>query len=278
VHGIRGPGYVAWRASNVVAQVHDGYAAVVVRLVLGDFTAQQARSLAKIAREFGDGVVRATLEQNLLMQFVPVEDLPALHVALEAEGLARSGARTVVDVTTCPGAESCQLAVTASRQLGVSISERLESMSGEAARALDLASTAAIKISGCPNSCGQHHVADLGFHGAVRKIGDRSAPVYQLHLGGGVDGVTGATFGRQVIKIPARRVAEAVERLVLLFARERQGDETPRAFYRRVAADRVQSLLGDLATLDANSAAEEFTDLGQDTGFVVAIGTGECAA
>lgn len=274
----RGPGYLQWRATSVVAQSQQGYSVVHIRLPLGDATVAQMRAIAQIARKFGDGTIRATLEQNFMLRFVPNGQLPALHKALGDHGLDRAGAGTVVDVTSCPGAESCALAVTASRQLGTSISTRLEALTGEGAAALEAAKTAAIKISGCPNSCGQHHVADLGWHGAVKRVGDKSAPVYQLHLGGGVDGAEGAFFGRQVIKVPARRVAEAVERMLLLFARERTAGETPRSFYRRVDAEKVQALLGDLAALEATGPAEDFVDLGQEAGFVVQIGQGECAA
>jgi sulfite reductase beta subunit-like hemoprotein len=264
-----------------VQQVHAGYAAVFVRLVLGDVTVAQLRSLAAIARRFGDGTVRTTLEQNFLLRFVPIGQLPALHAALDAVGLSTPDARTVTDVTSCPGAESCALAVTASRQLALSIHQRLDAATNEAKEAVALARSAQIKISGCPNSCGQHHIADIGWHGAVRRVGDsleKSAPVYQLHLGGGVDGEEGAHFGRQVIKVPARRVAEAVERLLVLYKRDHVADETPRAFFRRVSSEAVQQLLEDLTVLDANTPDIEFTDIGQDTGFVVSIGTGECAA
>lgn len=278
---VRGPGYLGWRASNVVNQVHEGYAAVYVRLILGDVTAPQLRGLANIARRFGDGTIRTTLEQNFLLRFVPIGQLPALYAALDAQGLAKADARTVTDVTSCPGAETCALAVTASRQLAMTIHDRLDAAEGAAKEAVALGRDAQIKISGCPNSCGQHHVADIGWHGAVRRVGDsleKSAPVYQLHLGGGVDGATGATFGRQIIKVPARRVAEAVERLLVLYRNERTADEAPRAFFRRVTDEAVTKLLEDLAVLDANTPAVDFTDIGQDSGFVVQIGTGECAA
>lgn len=272
----RAPGYLAWRASNVHAQDQAGYAAVLIRRALGRVHAAEFRALARICVEFGDGAVRTTVDQNLLLRFVPLHRLPALYTALDAAGLSRPGAGTVTDVTTCPGAETCNLAVTASRQVGAAIAQRLES-DPSLAQALTLARTATIKVSGCPNSCGQHHVADLGFHGAARHVGDRTAPVYQLHLGGGVD-ARGARFGRQVIKVPARRVPEAVARLVTLFERDRAGDETPAAFYERVDAERVKALLGDLATIDAQSDDETFLDIGESLGFKVAIGAGECAA
>ncbi len=274
----RRPGYLTWRAASVQKQSQEGYASVFVRLPLGDVSPSQLRALAPIAERFADGTLRTTLEQNLALRWVPLGKLSALHAALEDIGLARVGAQTVRDVTSCPGADSCQLAVTTSRQLGNAIADRFDSMSGAALESLEVAREASIKISGCPNSCGQHHVADLGFHGAVKRVGERSAPVYQLHLGGGVDGAEGATFGRQVIKLPARRVAEAVERLLTLYAQTRTVGEKPRDFFRRVDESAVQKLLGDLAVLDTDTPDIDFIDLGQEGDFEVKLGKGECAA
>ena len=234
------------------------------------------RALARLCVAHADGSVRTTVDQNLLLRFVPHHELPALFEGLTDAGLAQPGAGTVADVTTCPGAESCNLAVTASRQVGAAIAERIEG-DPTLARALELARTATIKVSGCPNSCGQHHVADLGFHGAARRAGDRTAPVYQLHLGGGVDH-RGARFGRQVIKVPARRVPEAVARMLKLYEGERAGDESPAAFYERVESSTVSALLQDLAALDAQTPDEVFLDIGESVGFRVAIGEGDCAA
>jgi sulfite reductase beta subunit-like hemoprotein len=272
----RGPGYLQWRASNTFTQDQPGYTCVIARLTLGAVTTEQFRALAQLCVEYGDGAVRTTIDQNLALRFVPHHRLPALYAALDRLGLARPGARTVGDVTTCPGAESCNLAVTASRQVGASIIERIET-DVALREAVALAKDTVIKVSGCPNSCGQHHIADIGWHGAARKSGERTAPVYQLHLGGGFD-ARGARFGRQIIKIPARRVAEAVARLVKLYAAERNENEAPTDFYQRVSADTVNRTLGDLGLLDANTPDEIFLDLGEDKGFRVAIGEGECAA
>lgn len=272
----RGPGYLLWRGGNTVAQDQAGYHAVIIRLALGAVTAAQFRALATIIREFGDGSLRTTIDQNLVLRFIPTHRLPALHARLGAIGLATPGARTIADLTTCPGAESCNLAVTASRQVGAAITERLETDVMLAASVKAAADTV-IKISGCPNSCGQHHIADIGWHGAARKVGERTAPVYQLHLGGGFD-EKGARFGRQIVKIPARRVAEAVARLVDLYSAERAEGETPTVFYTRVSAQRVHELLDDLAALEASTPDEDFLDIGEETGFKIAIGEGECAA
>ena len=270
--GPRPAGYLAWRTACVVDQRQDGYAAVYVRLFLGDVTSGQLRALADVAPRFGDGTVRTTIDQNLLLPWVDKRSLPALYVALREIGLARTDVHTARDVTSCPGAESCNLAVTSSRKVAQAISERLEraDVAGLAAMA-----DTVIKVSGCPNSCGQHHVADLGWHGGAKTVGGTAYPVYQLHLGGGID-ANGARFGRQVVKVVARRVPEATVALLALYDAEHAGGETPGAFFRRVDPKRVVAVLGDLVAA-APSQGEE-ADIGEDSGFFVAVGDGECAA
>ena len=171
------------------------------------------------------------------------------------------GAGTIADVTSCPGAESCRLAVTQSRGLGRLLRERLEQRADLAALApgLDL------KISGCPNGCGQHHVAGIGFQGSVRQVGGRALPQYFLMLGGGL-AKGRATFGRLAAKVPARRVPEAVERLLALYAAERRHGETARAFLQRVDLARVKALLADLEGFsDGEAGEDDFVDLGDET-------------
>jgi sulfite reductase beta subunit-like hemoprotein len=265
-------GYLQWRTGCVVDQRQDGYSAVYARLFLGDVTSAQLRALADIVVRFGDGTLRLTVDQNVLLPWVDRRSLPALFLALGELGLARTDVHTARDVTSCPGAESCNLAVTSSRNVARAISERLELP--DVASSAGIADTV-IKISGCPNSCGQHHVADIGWHGAAKTVNGTTYPMYQLHLGGGVD-ATGARFGRQVVKVVARRVPDAVARLLALYESERAAEETPADFYRRVDPKRVVAALGDL-TSEAPHAGED-ADIGMETGFEVAIGAGECAA
>jgi sulfite reductase (NADPH) hemoprotein beta-component len=267
------PGYLAWRSSSVVDQRQDGYSAVYVRLLLGDVTSAQMRALADLLARFGDGTLRLTIDQNLLIPWVDTRSLPALHAALEAISLGKSDVHTAGDVTSCPGAESCNLAVTSSRNVARAITEKLEER-GLARTGTGHAATT-IKISGCPNSCGQHHVADIGWHGAAKTVGSTTYPMYQLHLGGGVD-EAGARFGRQVVKVVARRVPDAVAVLLDLYDREHAADESPASFYKRVDPKKVVAALGDLVA-EAPKAPEAH-DVGLDHGFEVAIGAGECAA
>lgn len=271
-HGPHPAGYLQWRSACALDQKQEGYAAVYARLFLGDVTSAQMRALAELVTRFGDGTVRLTIDQNLLIPWVDKRSLPALYVALREIGLARTDVHTARDVTSCPGAESCNLAVTSSRNVARAISERLELPDVGTSKAL---ADTTIKISGCPNSCGQHHVADIGWHGAAKTVNGVTYPMYQLHLGGGVD-PSGARFGRQVVKVVARRVPDAVAVLLKLYDAEHAEDETPAAFYRRVDPKRVVAALGDIAA--SSPASSESHDIGQDSGFHVAIGAGECAA
>jgi sulfite reductase (NADPH) hemoprotein beta-component len=266
--------FAAWRATNVRAQKQKGFATVTVRLRRGDLSGAQMRGVARLARTFADGQIRLTIDQNLLVRFVSEARLPLLYTELAAIGLADGDAGTILDVTSCPGAESCNLAVTASRELAAAATAKLEQSSGAA---LDACKGLDIKVSGCPNSCGQHHIAAIGFHGGMRRVGGRVVPEYTLHLGGGIS-ESGAVFGRQLAKVPARRAADALVALLELYLRARQDGEAPLSFFRRVDGDTVKSALGELAKIDeTNARPEDFLDLGDSNEFVVATGDGECA-
>ncbi|HXY40140.1 MAG TPA: nitrite/sulfite reductase [Vicinamibacteria bacterium] len=263
-----------WVETNVRPQRQPGYATAVVRLRLGDITAAQLRAASELARAYGDGTVRTTHDQNLLLRWVRDGDLPDLYQRLAACGLGEAGAHTAADVTSCPGAESCRLAVTQSRGLADLVAAQLESRPDLVAAAGDLE----VKISGCPNGCGQHHVAGIGFQGSVRRLGDRVVPQYFLMLGGQA-GPQGATFGRLSAKVPARRIPDAIERLVLLYRDERLPGERAADFFRRLPAERVKALLADLEALTPASAQpSDYVDLGEETAFRPDVMEGECSA
>jgi len=263
-----------WSATNVRPQKQDGFAIVTVTAPLGDVTGEQLRVLAELATAYGDGAIRTTLEQNLVLRWIRRSDVPALYRSLAAIGLDQGGANTSADVTSCPGAEACRLAVTQSRGLGRLLADHLAARPELVAQAPDLK----LKISGCPNGCGQHHVAGLGFQGSVRKVGGKALPQYFVMLGGGVE-KDGAHFGRIAAKVPARRIPEALERLIGLYGQERHAGEAAAAFFRRVDADRVSRLLGDLEKITTEDAtAEDFVDLAEEHEFVVETMGGECSA
>jgi sulfite reductase beta subunit-like hemoprotein len=266
--------FVRWSRTNVRAQKQPGFAIVIVTTLLGDLTSAQWRLLGELAEVFGDGSVRITSDQNLLFRWVRTGDVAAFYRSLAAAGLARPGAGTLADVTSCPGAESCRLAVTQSRGLGHLLSEYLQARPDLVAEVPGLD----IKISGCPNGCGQHHIAGFGFQGSLRKVGTRPAPHYFVMVGGGAgDGTT--TFGRLAAKIPARRCADAVDRLVRLYRDSHAPDESPLGFFRRVDLAVVKSALADLERLSPEDAApQDFVDLAEVNAFNPEVMDGECSA
>jgi sulfite reductase beta subunit-like hemoprotein len=263
----------AWASTNVQPQKQAGYKVVVLRLPLGDITAGQLRALSQLASAYGDGTVRLTVDQNLFLRWVRQERVSELFPRLAAAGLAIPGARTIADVTSCPGAESCKLAVTQSRGLGRVLGDTLAARPDLVAAASD----AAIKISGCPNGCGQHHIATLGFQGSVRKVDGRAVPQYFVMVGGAVRN-GGATFARLAAKVPARRVDQALERLIEWYQREREEGESAQAFFTRAPVASVKALLADLERFDPASATEDdYIDLAETTTFVPEVSEGECA-
>jgi len=263
-----------WAETNVRLQRQAGYAAVTVSVPLGDLTGAQLRVLGELAAAYGDGSLRTTLDQDLLYRWVRTSDVPALYERLAAAGLARGEARTLANVTSCPGAEACRLAVTQSRGLGRQLSEHLATRPEIVAAAGELD----IKISGCPNGCGQHHVAGLGFQGSVRQVGGRAVPQYFVMLGGGAHD-DGARFARLAAKVPARRLPETLDRLFALYASDRAPGESARAFFARADLARVKAALADLEALTPESARpEDFVDLGDALEFKVETLAGECSA
>ncbi len=266
--------YLRWRSTNVRPQKQFGYVIATATVPLGDLTSGQLRVIGDLARAYGDGTVRVTIDQNLLFRWVNASDARQLYRRLAAAGLDRAEAGTVADVCSCPGAESCRLAVTQSRGLGRVLEDYLRARPDLVAAA----DNARIKISGCPNGCGQHHVATIGFQGSVRRIGGRAVPQYFVSVGGGATD-SGASFGRVVAKVPARRIPDVVERLIAMFGRDRGDGESAAAFFARVDADRVRVELADLEGLTvADAQPADFVDLGESEAFAPVVLDGECSA
>jgi sulfite reductase beta subunit-like hemoprotein len=264
-----------WLQTNLRPQKQPEYSEVIVSLVLGDITAGQMRAVAALSRAYADGMVRVTVDQNLVMRWVRSGQVPGLYRRLAAIGLGLAGAGTITDVTSCPGAESCRLAVTQSRGLARLIGDNLEQ---QPAKLLRDASDVRIKISGCPNGCGQHHVAPIGFQGSIRKVGNRVVPQYFVMIGGGT-GQQAASFGRLTAKIPARRVPEAVDRLLRLYQDERTNGETAPAFFQRVDTARARAALADLEQMTPEDALPaDYIDPGEDHAFNPEVMDGECSA
>jgi sulfite reductase (NADPH) hemoprotein beta-component len=265
--------YEYWLRTNVRRQKQPGYAMVTVTTVLGDLTSAQMRQLGQLALAFADGTVRITSDQNVVFRWVQEAALKSLYERLSAAGLSRAGASTLADVTSCPGAESCKLAVTQSRGLGRLLSDSLDARPDLVGAVPGLN----IKISGCPNGCGQHHIAGIGFQGSLRKVGGRPAPHYFVMVGGGTN-EEGTTFGRHVATVPARRGFVALERLVQLYRDEGAAEESPLTFFRRVEPPRVKALLADLELSPAAAVDTDFIDLAEDHAFNPEVMDGECSA
>ncbi len=262
-----------WQRSNVRAQKQPGYVTATVTVPLGDLTGAQLRVIADLAGAYSDGTVRVTAVQNVVFRWVRQDDVPALFRSLQAAGLGLPDADTIADVTSCPGAESCKLAVTQSRGLGQAVEQHLRANPELIAMARNMD----ITVSGCPNGCGQHHIATIGFQGRLRKVDGRAVPQYFIQVGGGIDSER-TTFGRLSAKVPARRAPLALERLVRLYHSERGDGETPLAFFRRLEPARVKTLLADLESLTSASASSgDYVDLAETTAFRPETLEGECA-
>lgn len=266
--------YSRWLQTNVRPQKQPGYLIVAATVPLGDLTSEQMRLLADLSVAYSDGNVRVSPEQDLFFRWVRKIDVPELYRRLSAAGLGLDGADTIADVTSCPGAESCKLAVTQSRGLGRLLGDFLR----ERRDLVDMAPDLKIKISGCPNGCGRHHVAGVGFQGSVRKVAGRAIPQYFVLVGGGPT-ADGVAFGRLAAKIPARRLTDALERLLRLYRRDRLPAETATDFFGRVPVERVKETLKDLERFTLEDAVpEDFIDLAEATAFKPEVQAGECSA
>ena len=269
---LRRPGnYERWSDANVVRGVANGSVSAYAWARLGDITTGQFRALADIARDFR-AEVRITNRQNLVFRDLTEGQLPQLFARLEEIDMALPGAELARDVVACPGADTCNLAVTQSRGLADAIGNRLEEEG--------LADLGGVRtnISGCPNSCGQHHAFDIGFFGAERRAHDQSAPGYQMLLGGYV-GQEKIHFGKRALRLPAKNAPEAVVRVVRRFADERDAGELFHEWLDRSGgAKEVALSLKDLDTFPAPDEAPEFyVDFGETGPYEVLLGDSECA-
>lgn len=271
-------GFADWRTTNVVAQKQAGWYAAYVKVPAGNLTANQFRGLAALLRQFPTVELRTTSNQNLALRWVREEWLAALHAELIEMGLGQAGAQGIANVTSCPGASTCNLAVTYSQRLALELSRQLAAHPDAIAEDLR---DVTIKIGGCPNSCGHHQIATIGFYGAARQSEGRQIPCYQLLLGGAV-GDGPASFGKPILRIPARRVPEVIFRLVVQYRTERSEGESFRDWVRRKQNDglaqTMQTLLADLIQIPSYEQAPElYSDWGEEGAFKVQVGKGECA-
>ncbi len=261
---------------NVQAQRQEGFSAVEVKIFRGDLTPEQFRGLAAIMREFTSGYARSTVQQNLVLRWVRDEALYDVWQRLTELGLGEAGAREITDVVSCPGTDSCKMGITSSMGLNQAIKERLEAMDIRDG----LTRKIHVKMSGCPNGCSQHHIANIGFYGASLKVGQRQVPAYIPHIGGNYEGGEVIFGTRLKSRLPAKRVPAAVERWVRMYEAERSGaSEEFNAFAERIGAARFEAEVKDL-TLPAEFSLEtmqQFIDWDRSSPYKVERGEGECA-
>ena len=263
--------YDRWQVANVVRGEAKGTVSAYAFARLGDVTSAQFRALASIQRELGADVV-VTNRQNLVFRRLSESQLPTLFERLSAIGMAEPGAELARDVVACPGADTCNLAVTQSRGLADAIGAQLEEAG--------LADVGGIRtnISGCTNSCGQHHISDIGFFGAERRAHGRSAPGYQMMLGGYV-GQEKIHFGEKALRLPAKSAPQAAVRVVERYANEREAGEAFRSWMDRVGgAKAIAATLEDLAEFpDPDEHPEFYVDFDETGPYEAVTGDSECA-
>lgn len=261
--------------ANVQPQKQAGFNTVEVRIIRGDLTPEQFRGLGQIMRDYTGGFARTTVQQNLVLRWVRDDALYDVWKRLGELGLDDIGPRRIQDVVSCPGTDSCKMGITSSMGLNKAVQERIES--------LDITDPLTrqihIKMSGCPNGCSQHHIANIGFYGASLKVGGRVMPAYVPHLGGKyVDGEV--IFGTRLkSRLPSRRVPDAVERWINLYESERTDGEVFNDFVERVGTARMEEEVKEL-TLPADfnlDTMQEFIDWNRSDPYKVERGEGECA-
>jgi sulfite reductase (ferredoxin) len=269
------PELEAWAHTNVRPQRQPGYYTVTLSLPLGDITAPQMRALADLSREHNGGVLRCTVEQNLLLRWVSGPSVPVLFDALSAIGLAEPGAGTLVDITACPGTDTCKLGIASSRGLAAELRRRITLQGIARDKAVE---NLRIKISGCFNSCGQHHVADLGFYGVGRKAGNHTVPHFQVVLGGQWRDNAGA-YGLPVVAVPSKNVPQVVRLLTDNYLEERGPNESFQDWVRRIGKVEIKKRLQGLTRIpDYAEDPSYYADWSDAREYTLAdMGVGECA-
>ena len=268
-------GFAEWYRTNVYQQRQVGYVVATVALPLGDITSHQLRALADISRRFVKETARTTVEQNMVLRWGSETDLPQLYDELLALGLAQTGSGTIVDITACPGTDTCKLGIASSRGLATELRKQLGEQSAELDEAIE---GLRIKISGCFNSCGQHHAADIGFYGNSRKINGITVPHFQVVLGGQWKENAGS-FGLATGAVPSKNIPDVVSRLAKRFVEEREKDELFKDFIGSLGKREIKAMLEALTQVPSyEENSWYYRDWGDTRGFTMDdLGKGECA-
>ena len=265
-----------WVSTNAHAQKQAGYYAATVKLPLGDINPDQFRSLASISRKYGAGRVRLTHQQNLAIRWIPEAALYEVWQQLKEIGFGDAGALEITDVVACPGTDSCKLGITSSMGLGRAVSDAAAVIDKEAD---PLIRQMHIKMSGCPNGCGQHHVADIGFHGAAARGPSGQVPAYEVFLGGGFENGDTRIGLRVKTKVPAKRMPEALTKVLDFYKAERNDEEIFRDFAARVGPESFEPLLAEFKELPElnRESLDLYIDWSKTVKYVLERGEGECA-
>jgi sulfite reductase beta subunit-like hemoprotein len=268
-----------WRRTAVIPQKQTGYLAIEVKVPQGDLSPEQFRGLAEILRTYGSGRARTTQWQNIVLRWIPEGSAYPVWKALGALGLGGGGVREITDVVSCPGTDSCKLGITCSMGLNRAITHRVTALDIQDPRTRRVL----VNVSGCPNSCGQHHIGNIGFHGAAIKASndaERQVPAYNVFLGGDRHSGQSLRIGSLLkVKIPAKRAPEVVERFLTLYERERQDGEEFNDTVDRLGSAPFEDAIRDLTVAPDFSVQtiEEFMDWERDVLYVLERGEGECA-
>jgi len=264
--------YNLWLTTNVFEQRQKDFYAVQIRLPLGDIMAERARLFAEVVRNYAADDIRITVNQGFVLRFVRKKDLPHLYQALKDLDLAKPGFNSMANITACPGTDTCNLGVTNSTGLATVLEEVITAEYPQLIEESELD----IKISGCMNACGQHMAANIGFHGSSIKKKPLVVPAMQIVIGGGVDPDGTPRIADKVIKIPSKKIPDALRIILNDYDEVSENNEYFNHYYRRQGKAYFYSLLKPLANIEALEK-EAFFDWGENSDYVQAIGVGECA-
>ncbi|WP_299834443.1 nitrite/sulfite reductase [uncultured Tenacibaculum sp.] len=264
--------YDLWKSTNVIPQKQDGLYAIGIKVHLGDFYTDKARKLADLIKKYGANELRFTLRQNILIRHVRAAFLPFFYTELNKLGFTDAGYNSLLDITACPGTDTCNLGIASSTGISVELERVLKKEYPQYVNNKDIT----IKISGCMNACGQHNMAHIGFQGMSIKSGNLVAPALQILLGGGVLGNGAGRFSDKVIKVPSKRGPESLKILLNDFESHKNNQETFLNYYDRKGKTYFYDILKHLSSTD-DLTEDDFVDWGHDKKYVKAIGVGECA-
>jgi sulfite reductase (ferredoxin) len=278
-------GYARWLKTNTIKQKQTDYHSVFITLEAGDITSSQLTALATLIREFSsEGKARTGFVQNVALRYVHDDDLIPLYSKLLQSGLAKSGALTMSTPVGCSGTTSCNLALTNSHRLAKEIQRKFLELKLDED---DDLTDSSIKISGCPNSCGQHGIATIGFFGGGGRHGKDMYANYQMSLGGRFDGDT--TLGQSCLRVPANRVIPVILKIIELFKEHKKSDDTLKSWIHRIINDSEDSAIKSIIDIKKileplvipptkDEDPDFYLDYGSDTSYHTKTGKGECAA